>query len=140
MTQKIINALQQEVDKLDVTDPTQNAIAEGLLTAKRIVEKSALPITRKPMFALRADYLVASHADGAVLIHLLSGAGFNVDKVESNTRPTISTPTRLHYYVWSDNTVTCHTDSMAMPELRSSDFAEVQFDRYNHTLTISPYI
>ena len=40
MIQKIITEIQSEVDKLDVTDPTQNGIAEGLLTAKRIAEKA----------------------------------------------------------------------------------------------------
>ena len=89
---------------------------------------------------LRADYLVSSHADGAILIHRLAGAGFDVSKVEGNTRPTVSTPTDLHYYVWSDNTVTCHTDAIDMPELHSDDFTAAQYDRHAHTLTISPYI
>lgn len=89
---------------------------------------------------LRADYQVNSHADGAILIHRLAGAGFNVSKVEGNTRPTISTPADLHYYVWSDNTVTCHPDAIDMPELHSDDFTPVQYDRHTHTLTISPYI
>lgn len=39
MIEKIIAEIQAEVDKLDVTNPTQNGIAEGLLTAKRLAEQ-----------------------------------------------------------------------------------------------------
>jgi methylphosphotriester-DNA--protein-cysteine methyltransferase len=53
MIQKIITEIQQEVDKLDVTDQTQNAIAEGLLTAKRIAEKVA-GVTYLDSFAAKA--------------------------------------------------------------------------------------
>ena len=77
MIQKIITEIQSEVDKLDVTDPTQNGIAEGLLTAKRIAEKAVQKPKLSDLLKTDCDIDCGSNEKLMGLVEILPG--YSVD-------------------------------------------------------------